>query len=199
MSNLFLEVARARRSIYALDKNVTLSENEIEKLIKEAIKLSPSSFNSQSSRAVILFNDHHEKLWNIVEETLRKLVPAKDFASTEEKMASFRAGFGSILFFEDIKIIENLQKKFAAYADKFPVWSEQSSGMAQYSAWTVLANVGIGASLQHYNPLIDDSIKIEWNIPSSWYLRAQMPFGNIASPPNQKEFMDDQERFMIFK
>ncbi|MDC4736251.1 nitroreductase, partial [Acinetobacter baumannii] len=53
--------------------------------------------------------------------------------------------------------------------------------------------------LQHYNPLIDDAVKAEWNIPASWNLRAQMPFGNIVQEAGEKEFIDDADRFRVFK
>lgn len=199
MSNTFLETIKSRRSIYALDKNVSLSQDEIEEIIKEAVKHSPSSFNSQTSRAVILFGENHDKLWNIVEDTLRKIVPAENFASTEGKIASFRAGYGTVLFFEDTDVIEGYQKDFALYAENFPIWSEQATGIAQHSVWVALAEAGIGASLQHYNPLIDEAVKAEWNLPESWNLRAQMPFGNIAAEPGEKEFMADEDRFRVFK
>ncbi|WP_088839025.1 nitroreductase family protein [Listeria sp. ILCC792] len=199
MTNTFLDSIKVRRSIYALDKNVSLSQNEIEDIIKEAVKLSPSSFNSQSSRAVILFGESHDKLWNMTEETLRGIVPAESFASTEEKIASFRAGYGTVLFFEDTEVIEGLQENFALYADNFPIWSEQSTGIAQHSVWVALANAGIGASLQHYNPLIDDAVQAEFNLPANWNLRAQMPFGNIVAEPGEKEFIDDEKRFRTFK
>lgn len=38
MSNSFLDAIKKRRSIYALGKNVSLSEDEITDLIKEAIR-----------------------------------------------------------------------------------------------------------------------------------------------------------------
>lgn len=50
-----------------------------------------------------------------------------------------------------------------------------------------------------YNPLIDDAVKAEWNIPASWNLRAQMPFGNIVQEAGEKEFIDDADRFRVFK
>ncbi|MCJ9709258.1 nitroreductase family protein, partial [Bordetella hinzii] len=83
------------------------------------------------------------------------------------------------------------------YADNFPVWSEQASGMAQLSVWSALANAGVGASLQHYNPLIDAAVAREWKVPASWKLRAQMPFGSNEAPKSEKAFMDDADRFIV--
>ncbi|MCV5410491.1 nitroreductase, partial [Escherichia coli] len=76
---------------------------------------------------------------------------------------SFRAGFGTVLFFEDTDVIKDLQQKFALYADNFPIWSEHATGIAQFAVWTTLAQEKVGASLQHYNPLIDEAVRKEWN------------------------------------
>lgn len=75
----FLDKIKERRSIYAIGKNVALEQHQIEDIIKDAVKHSPSSFNSQSSRVVILFGESHHQFWNIVRETLRKIVPADAF------------------------------------------------------------------------------------------------------------------------
>lgn len=31
-------------------------------------------------------------------------------------------------------------------------------GMAEYATWLALTEAGLGASLQHYNPLIDEAV-----------------------------------------
>lgn len=194
----FLDHITKRRSIYAIGKNLTLDQTKIEEIIKETIKQSPSSFNSQSSRAVILFGDSHTQFWNIVLETLRKIVPAEAFEGTSTKLNSFIAGAGTVLFYEDMAVIEELQEKFALYADNFPVWSEHSTGIAQFATWTALAEVGIGASLQHYNPIVDQEVAETFNIPASWKLRAQLVFGSIEADAGEKTFIDDEIRFKTF-
>jgi predicted oxidoreductase (fatty acid repression mutant protein) len=199
MNNQYIDLLKERRSIYALGKKVSLSNDQIMELVKKAIKESPSSFNSQTSRAVVLFGDSHETLWDLTEAALKKVIPeGQDFAPTVGKLNSFRAGYGTILFFEEMSTVKKLQKQFALYADNFPIWSEQGSGIAQHSVWTTLATVNIGASLQHYNPLIDEAIHSEWNLSADWKLRAQMPFGSIEAPAQDKEYMDDDERVLSF-
>ncbi|WP_336786366.1 nitroreductase family protein [Paenibacillus sp. MMO-177] len=195
----FLEAVKARRTYYGISKKSTITDDQIISLVQEAVKYSPSSFNSQSARAVVLLGDNHDKLWNIVKETLRKIVPADQFASTEQRVDSFKAGYGSVLFFEDATVIEGLQKQFPSYADNFPKWSQQSSGIVQYVVWTLLEEEGLGASLQHYNPLIDEEVKQTWNIPASWQLIAQMPFGAPTAEPGEKQFQPIDERVKIFK
>ncbi len=198
MTNAYLDAIKVRRSQYALGKELPLSQQEVTALIQEAVRQSPSSFNSQSSRAVILYGAQSDKFWGFVKDELRKIVPADAFPATEGKINSFAAGAGTVLFYEDQDVVAELQKQFALYADNFPVWSEQSSGMAQFSVWTALANTNIGASLQHYNPLPDAAVAAEWNIPASWKLRAQMPFGANKGSFGERLHMDDELRFRIF-
>ncbi|CAM3233396.1 nitroreductase family protein [Paenibacillus lupini] len=199
ISKGLLEAVKARRTYYGISKQSTISDDQIINLVQEAVKYSPSAFNSQSARAVVLLGENHDKLWNIVKETLRKMVAADQFASTEQRIDSFKAGYGSVLFFEDTTVIEGLQKQFASYADNFPKWSQQSSGIVQYVVWTLLEEQGLGASLQHYNPLIDEEVKQAWDIPSSWQLIAQMPFGTPTAEPGEKQFQPIDERVKIFK
>ena len=198
MSNSVINDLKKRRSIYALGENVKQSPAELATVIKDAIKHSPTAFNSQTVRAVILFGDKSNKVWDIVEKRLETEVPNEEaFKKTQEKIATFRAGFGTILYFTDTDIVKNLEENFPLYADNFATWAEQGIGGAQQAVWTALAEQGIGASLQHYNPLIDDDIKKEFDLPAEWTLRAQMPFGSIEAPAGEKEFMADEDRFRV--
>jgi hypothetical protein len=103
------------------------------------------------------------------------------------------------LFFEDQAVVKNLQENFALYAENFPVWSNQSSGILQFVVWTALSEAGLGASLQHYNPLIDDKVKEAWSIPQEWKLIAQMPFGKTVTPAGEKQFQPVEDRVKVFK
>ncbi|MEN8320562.1 MAG: nitroreductase family protein [Acinetobacter junii] len=197
MSN-FLNSIKARRTIYAIGKNVTVDQAKIEETIREAVKQSPSAFNSQTSRVVTLYGESHTNFWNIVRETLRKIVPAEAFEGTNQKIDSFAAGFGTALFYEDQDVVKGLQEQFALYADNFPVWSEHSSAIAQFATWTALSEIGIGASLQHYNPIVDAEVAETYDIPANWKLRAQLVFGSIEAPAGDKPFMDDAARFKTF-
>ena len=194
----FLDHIKQRRTIYAVGKNVALTPEKIESVIKEAVNHSPSAFNSQTSRIVTLFGDSHLQFWNIVRETLRKIVPEAAFEGTNAKINSFAAGYGTVLFYEDQDVVKSLQEQFALYADNFPVWSEHSSAIAQFSVWTALSEHNIGASLQHYNPIVDAEIAEIFDIPANWKLRAQLVFGSIEAPAGEKTFMAEADRFKTF-
>src|SRR5690606_26775140 len=112
MSNQAIEIFKKRRSQYVLGKNVDLGVEPIGELIKEAVRQAPSSFNSQSSRAVILFGEQSEKFWQLTKDALRPLVAEDAFTSTEGKLDSFAAGVGTVLFFEDQNVVKGMQEKF---------------------------------------------------------------------------------------
>ena len=167
-----------RRSVYALGKNLPISEQEVLEIIDNAVKYSPSAFNSQTAHAVVLLGENHQKLWNITFGELEKFLPNEEAkAVTKGKIDSFAAAYGTILFFEDHDVVKGLQEQFPSYADNFPIWSEQSTGIASFAVWNALAEAGVGANIQHYNPIIDEKVAAEWNISANLVLRAQMPFG----------------------
>lgn len=199
MNRNFIEAMKNRRTYYAISNESPLSDKEIENILKTVVTHVPSAFNSQSTRTVLLLGENHRKLWNIVKQTLKAIVPPAAFAKTEEKIdGCFACGYGTILFFEENAVVENLQKQFPSYADNFPGWSLQTSAMHQFAVWTLLEDAGLGASLQHYNPLIDDEVRKTWKLPATWKLISQMPFGKPVGEPGAKEFEDLDKRVLVF-
>lgn len=194
MTKDFYSAIKERRTRYGISKEVSLTNERIEEIISEAVKHTPSAFNSQSARVMILLGENHDRLWEITKESLRQIVPRENFSPTEEKIESFKNGYGSVLFFEDENIVKSLQQQFPTYKENFPVWSQHSNGMLQYVIWTALTVEGLGASLQHYNEVIEEKVIENWDIPKGWKLIAQMPFGKPVANPNDKEFMPLKER-----
>lgn len=193
------QLAEKRRSVYALSNQLPVSNDEVVKLVEHAILHTPSAFNSQSTRIVVLFGDDHQKLWQITEDTLRGIVDNEEqFAATKQKMDGFKAGAGTVMFFEDHSVVRNMQAAAPLYADKFPIWADQTNAMHQYVIWTALASLDIGANLQHYNPIIDKKVSDTWNIDEHWELNAQMVFGAIEQPAGDKEFKPVEERMKVF-
>lgn len=201
MKNLssFLDIIKKRRSIYVLGNKEEISQEKIEDIIKTVLKYVPTAFNSQSGRVLILWNSESKKFWQCVKEALQKIVPSDKFSITEAKVNSFANGFGTILFFEDMSVIKDLETKYPLYQENFKNWSLQANGMLQFAVWSALAEIDIGASLQHYNPLIDSVVAEMWHIPASWKLLAQMPFGHIEKAADEKTFLPLDERLKIYK
>ena len=193
------KIFEKRRSVYTLSPNSTLKNSQLIELLREIVRYVPSAFDSRSTRLVLLTGKAHQRLWEIVEEVLREIVAPEKFALTEQKIkTSFASGYGTILFFEDEAVVRSMQAHFPLYRDHFLSWSEHTSAMHQYAVWIALAEAGMGASLQHYNPLIDRRVCEEWQLPHSWRLIAQMPFGVASAPTPPKSLDGAEEQLKIF-
>lgn len=189
-----------RRTCYNLSPVSPISDKEIEEILNFVVLNTPSPFNSQSTRLVLLLGAKHTQLWNIVKDCLRKIVPADAFAATEDKInSSFSSGYGTVLFYEDQKVVEGMQQRFASYKDYFPQWSEHTNAMHQFAIWTLLKEAGMGASLQHYNPIINKELCAAFGISPDWRLIAQMPFGTPTQPAGPKQFQDLASRIKVIK
>ncbi|MDR2868373.1 MAG: nitroreductase family protein, partial [Bacteroidales bacterium] len=97
------------------------------------------------------------------------------------------------------EVVESLRQNFPIYADNFTTFSQHTSAMHQFAIWTLLCDAGFGCSLQHYNPLIDNDIQKQWNLPTSWHLIAQMPFGVPSAAPTPKTTEDLDKRMMVLR
>lgn len=91
-----------------------------------------------------------------------------------------------------------MQDRFPLYADRFPIWATHSDGMAQHIVWTALVSEGLGANLQHYNPLIDAGVQKTWDVPADWELSAQLVFGTPAGEAGEKTFEELDGRMKVF-
>lgn len=185
-----IDLLKKRRSYYNIDKNIAVYESQIFELIKDVTELVPDAFNMKSSRVIVVTKDKHDLLWDKIYEVFDKKVP-------REKIDLFKNGYGTVLFFIDKEVVKALEEKFPLYSDRFENWANQSSAMLQFSIWNGLRELNLGSSLQHYNPIIDKMVKELFDIPDSYELNAQMPFGNIVVEPDPKEKENIDERVKI--
>ncbi|KAI9155245.1 putative nitroreductase HBN1 [Paramyrothecium foliicola] len=197
-ADTLFELVKARRTYYPLNKELPISNERVQEIVREATLHTPSAFNSQSNRVVVLLGAEHEKLWDMTADVLRQIVPAESWEPTGAKMAMFRAAAGTVLFFDDLDVVSTLQAQFAPYADKFPVFATSSLAMQQFLTWTALEAEGLGANLQHYNPLVDEKIQETWKIPATWKLDAQLVFGGKTGEAGEKAFKPVEERMKVF-
>lgn len=195
MSNL-IDMIKNRRSVYKLNKNLPVFEDKVVDLVRDCVRYVPDAFNMQSQRAVIVMGNAHEKFWNAVYD---ELVRATDEILPRERIDSFVNGAGTILFFYDSATVEGVRRQYPLYAENFHDWVMQSNGMLQFAVWTALADINVGANLQHYNPVIDKMVREMFNLPDAWTLVAQMPFGGIEKSPDQKNLEDVNLRVKIEK
>ena len=193
------EVLKKRRSRYKLEKEIEVGEERIIELLRETVTHVPSAFNSQSTRLVLLLGESHNKFWQTVSDAIARITPPEVNEKSRKKIqASFASGYGTILFFEDGATIERMKKEFPLYADDFPIYSEHTSAMHQIILWLLLADADIGASLQHYGPLVEKEVKQHLSLPDEWRLIAQMPFGKATDTPPLKTCLPIEETLKIY-
>lgn len=193
------DIISARRSYYDLGRNVDVSDDEIVSAIESAVNHVPSAHNSQSQRVAVMLGHDHNDLWDIVEAALRNKIGDQRYVSqSEEKINSFRSAYGTVLFFDDMTRTCEIGNRYPSNVGNFPIWAHQSSGMLQHTVWLLLRDMGLGASVQHYNPIIDVKIRERWALPPDWKLLAQMPFGSIGSEPGEKTFEPLDIRMKVF-
>lgn len=196
----FVSALERRHSQYAITETSKVPDADLVETIKRITLSVPSAFNSQSQRVVVLFGADHARLWNIVKEALRDVAADEEaFAKTQAKIDAFAAGHGTVLFFDDTAVTTDLGVRFPLYAEHFPSYAEQSNGMLQLAVWTALSERGLGASLQHYNPLIDAAVRRDFALPATWSLMAQMPFGDVVRPAEPSERIDADERVRVLR
>ncbi len=60
----------------------------------------PSAFNSQSTRAVLLLKQEHEKFWEMTKEVLKASAADEEAAKkTESRMDGFKGAYGTVSYF----------------------------------------------------------------------------------------------------
>ena len=91
-----LDLIKLRRTYYQLNKELTISKDRIEEIVKDALRHIPSSFNSQSNRVLVLFGADHDKFWDITAEILKGIVPAEGWEGTAARINGFKAAAFSV-------------------------------------------------------------------------------------------------------
>ena len=96
MSSAYLSAVKARRTIYTLKNESTIDDKMIEKIISQAVLHTPSSFNSQSTRVIVLLKEEHKKLWDIAKDALKSVLSPEKYAATEQKLNNFQGAYGTV-------------------------------------------------------------------------------------------------------
>jgi hypothetical protein len=92
----FFDAVKERRTYYQLNKEAPISDKQITDIAEKAVLHVPSSFNSQSTRLVVLLNKEHDTFWDYVLEVLKPLVPEEQFSGTQQKINGFKAAYGTV-------------------------------------------------------------------------------------------------------
>ncbi|KIM95445.1 hypothetical protein OIDMADRAFT_45281 [Oidiodendron maius Zn] len=201
-ANAFLSAIEDRRSLYQLANKSPISDERIHEIVAFAIRHTPSPFNVQSARVVILLRTQHEKLWDFALKVVKDEMPPTVHPVLESKVSALRVGYGTALWFEDETSLEILKQKNPAIQHVISEWSDHSSGMHQFVVWTALEQEGLGCNLQHYNfsTTFNQDIQEAWGISKTWKLKSQLVFGEpVGGPDKIKTFNQiDGKRLLVF-
>ena len=192
--NKFISMLKNRRSVYSLDKTLPVAENAVADLVRAAVQYVPDAFNMKSQRVVLVMGEKHDKFWNAVYDEMVKFTGGR---FSRDKIDSFAAAYGTVLYFYDTAAVEETRRAYPGYAENFHDWVMQSNAMLQFAIWVGFADMNIGANLQHYNPVIDNMVHDMFELPDAWTLVAQMPFGGIAAAPKPKPDTDMAGRVKV--
>ena len=167
-----------RHSQYDLNSSLPNGIEKVEELLGSILLTTPSAFNSQPVRMVLLTGPAHHRHWDLIKSLLiDKIGEEKYVDDTADKIQGFRDAAGTVLFFDDEQVTKSLQERFPAYAHNFPLWAEQVQGSHQYAAWLGLVELGFGANLQHYNGLDDNQVREDAGVPPEYRFIAELVFG----------------------
>lgn len=194
----FVELVEKRRSIYALGTDSEYSKQDIENRIREVVKQVPTAFNSQTTRAVVLFDEANVKFWDHIYDVQKNVLEGgmQDWMSGVVNGA--KKGIGTVLFFEDREAV----KEMPAQGAREEAYKQNNNANAQYAVWLALAEMDLGASLQHFNvgyeQGFDKATKKMFDLPESYEMLAQMPFGSVEQEAGEKEHIDSDVQVKVF-
>lgn len=101
-TSTLLELVKSRRTYYDLKAESPISDDAIESIVQDSVLHVPSSFNTQTSRVVLLLKEEHKKVWDIAIGAMEGLVaaghvPKEMFENhTKPKLDAFRAAYGTV-------------------------------------------------------------------------------------------------------
>ena len=85
MKNGLYTAVKERRSIYGINDEKVISDKKIEEIVNLIVEHTPTAFNSQTGRIVVLLGEQHKKFWALVFETAKKgLAEEKDCLDSGE-------------------------------------------------------------------------------------------------------------------
>jgi predicted oxidoreductase (fatty acid repression mutant protein) len=114
-STAYLSAVAARRSYYMISPKSPIDESKIKAIVDDAVKHTPSPYNIQSGRALLLLDEANQHAWQVVKTKLLDWLPKdnEEMANTHsKKIAAFSAGYGTVLLFEDQDTIDAANKKW---------------------------------------------------------------------------------------
>jgi uncharacterized protein len=96
MADKFLAEIKSRRTCYSVEAESPISDARIVEVAREVVKHTPSSFNCQSTRLVVLLKDEHVKFWDMAKECFKATMKPDIYIEYEKKLLQRQAGYGTV-------------------------------------------------------------------------------------------------------
>ncbi|CAI7427268.1 CGH_1_collapsed_G0041390.mRNA.1.CDS.1 [Saccharomyces cerevisiae] len=136
----YLNAITNRRTIYNLKPELPqgVGLDDVKRTVHVILKNTPTAFNSQVNRAVIIVGDTHKRIWDAV-------ASAMPTAEAKKRPESCRdEAYGSVIFFTDEGPTEKLQRDFPALAAAFPNMRRSYDRCCANSVLDCPRTIGIG-------------------------------------------------------
>lgn len=92
-----LDAIKGRSSLHALSDDIDIPDARIQEIVREGILHSPTPFNCQSGRAVVLVKAEHKKFWDMAHDAAKTSIPPALFETRfEPRIKMFRAAYGTV-------------------------------------------------------------------------------------------------------
>lgn len=120
MNDCLEQLAEKRRSIYNLGRRPVMNEDEIAELVRHCVKFSPSAFNSQPCRVVVLFGADSHRLWELTLAELKKSPRPNALPLRKQKSAPLTLASAQFCFSTIRKPPQTCSRNFPYTLTSFP-------------------------------------------------------------------------------
>lgn len=193
----FADLVHARRSIYEIGTNTDVTVDDVAATLRNITGRLPSAVNSQSTRLVIVTGEKNDAVWDMVHEDQKTALSPDMYEIFAPRFEQAKKGLGTVLMFESRDAVESM----GLSPDRNELYKENNHGIAAFGVWLALTELGLGASLQHFNigyeQGYDAKIREYLELPTDFEMLAQMPFGSIEEPGAQKPSIAPEEHVFI--
>lgn len=171
-----------------------LSADDVTKLIQQVVAITPTCYNCQGSRVIILYGEEHTRFWQRLMKL--KVDTAEERRFLEESVVP---AAGTVVLLEDDLSVKVMQKMYPSFAMAFPYFAEHSSGMVELSLTVGLAQKEIGTIIRHYRTDPAEVLEADSDVPETWKMKAQIAFGLKTAPSMRREELPDSHCFILSK
>lgn len=179
------ETIATRRSIRKLVDG-PLPEGTLERLAG-AVEHAPASMGTPPWEVVFL-RERRAAFWDLVERAFRDRLDGEQLERYLGRLEGFREAAVVALVFEDAEATERLLATGYLTEPVARDFAVQALGIVQMALWLTAVDLGLAASLQHWDAQIAEPLEAFVGLPRSRYrLVAAMPIGHAAEQPGEKD------------